>query len=156
MASSLGCPPPVVALGPFGLVVGLLTGTMAGAGAGVDKAVNAILPLIDLMTTDGAPVTFPGTGSTFPRPGIYSMSPLRALMIPMLNATEVATSGIELRMIAIALDDSSVVAVDQKGSVWSSLRGRPLVRNAQTETLVQGALAPQRCRPCSRRRRFAR
>lgn len=128
-------------LGPLGLVIGLFSGAIAGSAASIDAALKAIMPIVEALTTDGPPIPIVGTTATKPRSGIYTMSPLRALMQAQIKVPEVASSGIELRMVAIALDDSSIVAVDQVGNVWAGLRGRRLERTGSKETLIQGALA---------------
>jgi hypothetical protein len=58
-----------------------------------------------------------------------------------LKPHEVESSGIELRMMSVALDNGALVAVDEKGDIWTAARGQRLQRNGASTTLVQGVMA---------------
>ena len=129
----------LVLLGPVGLIIGLLSGSIGGGAAGVQQAINNVLPLIDVIMTDGPDAMIGGV--TMERSGMYTFAPLRATMVAQVMPNQVATSGIELRMMAVALDDGALVAVDEKGKVWKAARGQRLQKNGESATLVEGAMA---------------
>ncbi len=69
----------LVLLGPVGLIIGLLSGSIGGSAAGVQQAINNVLPLIDVIMTDGPDATIGGV--TMERSGMYTFAPLRATMV---------------------------------------------------------------------------
>ena len=78
------------------------------------------------------------------------------LINQQLKPHEVENSGIELRMMSVALDNGALVAVDEKGDIWTAARGQRLQRNGESTTLVQGVMASPPCLPLLPHERSAR
>ena len=126
-------------LGPVGYIIGLLGGAIGGGAVAVDDLINDLQPLVEVLSHDGAPAVVDGV--TLERSGIYRFRPLRDVINQQLKPHEVESSGIELRMMSVALDNGALVAVDEKGDIWTAARGQRLQRNGESTTLVQGVMA---------------
>jgi NTE family protein len=136
----------LVVLGPLGLLIGLLTGAIAGGAAGVSQLVSDLLPLINSIMSDRPPIAVAlPSGQTItigPASGIYTLAPIRQKVDALVDVGRVANSGIELRLVSVALDNSRVVAVDEQQRIWMQTGSRRrLELTADTAPLADGVMA---------------